>query len=540
MNKQTKKILAAALLAALCIAIPSATLAAKSSHSRIKLSKKELMDKIRGGWAGQVIGCTYGGPTEFRYNGRMIDQSVKIPWGDKDYIKQTMQRQPGLYDDVYMDLTFVECFDRFGVDAPTDSLAMAYALAKYPLWHANQAGRYNILHGVMPPESGHWRNNPHANDIDYQIEADYAGLMAPAMPNTASAISDRVGHIMNYGDGWYGGVYMGAMYSLAFTTDNVTQIVTEALKTIPAESKFHRAMSDVIVWYAANPDDWHTTWRLCQKKWSSIDLCPDGAQRDFNIDALINSAYVIIGLLYGEGDFGKTIDIATRCGQDSDCNPASAAGILGTAIGYDRIPDEWLAPLREAEDIKFAYTGSTLKDCYRMSFDHALQIIKQEGGKVNKKRVQIKSQEPEAVRFEESFPDLAAIGNINISKKLSDSHTIKNFFSGIVINGSAASSDKSYVARIEVSVDGKVDQIVEMPVDFTTRKLEIYYNFELRNTMHEIKLRWLNPTEGASVNIANAVFYGKRIAMAQGAAPTAPTILTAPTVSTVPQPRVVK
>ncbi|MCO7111845.1 ADP-ribosylglycohydrolase family protein [Bacteroides uniformis] len=46
-------------------------------------------------------------------------------------------------------------------------------------------------------------------------------------------------------------------------------------------------------------------------------------------------------MLYGEGDFTKTIDISTRAGQDSDCNPASAAGILGTMIGYSNIPEYW-------------------------------------------------------------------------------------------------------------------------------------------------------------------------------------------------------
>ena len=139
----------------------------------------------------------------------MIPDSENIPWNDPNYVATMMKRNPGLYDDIYMDLTFVEAFERQGIDVPVDSIAIAYANAGYHLWHANQAARYNILRGIMPPMSGHWHNNPHADDIDYQIEADYAGIMTPAMPNSASEISDRVGHIMNYGDGWYGGVYMG-------------------------------------------------------------------------------------------------------------------------------------------------------------------------------------------------------------------------------------------------------------------------------------------------------------------------------------------
>lgn len=33
----------------------------------VRLSKEVLLDKIKGGWAGQTIGCTYGSVTEFKY-----------------------------------------------------------------------------------------------------------------------------------------------------------------------------------------------------------------------------------------------------------------------------------------------------------------------------------------------------------------------------------------------------------------------------------------------------------------------------------------
>ena len=64
----------------------------------------------------------------------------------------------------------------------------------------------------------------------------------------------------------------------------------------------------------------------------------------------------LIGLLYGKGDFAKTVEITTRCGQDADCNPSSAAGILGTILGYNKIPDYWKQGLEGAEDLNFAYT----------------------------------------------------------------------------------------------------------------------------------------------------------------------------------------
>jgi len=235
-----------------------------SISEEISIPKAELMDKIKGGWAGQVIGCTYGGPTEFRFNGTMIQEYQPIPWYE-GYIKSWYDNAPGLYDDIYMDLTFVEVFENEGLDAPAQSHANAFANAEYMLWHANQAARYNILNGINPPESGYWTNNPHANDIDFQIEADFAGLMSPGMVNSATEICDKIGHIMNYGDGWYGGVYVAAMYSLAFVYHDVEYIVSEALKTIPEQSQFYQCVNDVINWYHQYPNDWKATWFEVEK-----------------------------------------------------------------------------------------------------------------------------------------------------------------------------------------------------------------------------------------------------------------------------------
>lgn len=512
MNYNPRHLLAA-LMTAAAIITPAICVTAQNNNEipkTITLTRAELMDKIKGGWAGQTIGVTYGGPTEFRYQGRTMGDEEKVAWGDIDYIKRSMTEWIGLYDDIYMDLTFVEVFEREGIDAPVESLADAFAHAAYPLWHANQAARYNILRGIKPPKSGHWRNNPHADDIDYQIEADYAGLMAPAMPNVASKISDKVGHIMNYGDGWYGGVYMGAMYSLAFISEDVEFIVTEALKTIPAKSKFYRCINDVIATYKAHPDDWRKAWQVCHERWDSDVACSDGALTSFNIDASINSAYVVIGLLYGEGDFGRTIDIAMRCGQDSDCNPASAGGILATAIGYNRIPAYWLDPLKRAEDIKFGYTSSSLNDTYRMSFSHALQLIERNGGKVDGDNITIKCQRPKAVRFEQSFPNLEPKERIAIEQRLTTQHSFDADCAGIVIRGNVNSDKADYVAQVEVEIDGKMVETSLMPSDSKVRKLEIFWDFTLNEGSHTITLRWLNPQEGASVWMKDALLLHKK------------------------------
>lgn len=479
----------------------------------VTFTKEQLTDKIKGGWAGQVIGVTYGAPTEFRYKGMMIPDSVSIEWGDPDYIKGWMEKFPGLYDDIYMDLTFVEVYERLGLDAPVDSMAAAFAHAGYNLWEANQTARYNILNGIMPPESGHWKNNPHADDIDFQIESDFAGLMSPGMPNTAAVFCDSIGHIMNYGDGWYGGVYMSAMYSLAFVCDSVETVVSEALKCIPEQSRYYQCISDVIATYNESPDDWKKAWQRCADYWDKTLCCPTGAYVPYNIDAALNSAYVVIGLLYGHGDFGRTIEIATRCGQDSDCNPASAGGILGTILGYENIPQEWLEPLKVAEDIDFAYTSSSLNDTYKMSFNQALKVIERNGGSVNGDAVTIKCQEPTAVKFEKSFDDLMPFSKNNYWKNITaEGLEIDVNGNGVVISGGVeGDSHNGYIAQIEVRIDGVPADTFMMPADFATRKYNIYWNYDLDGQPHKITLVLLNPNEANTVTVSDVLELKKNV-----------------------------
>jgi hypothetical protein len=482
------------------------------------ISKEDMMDKIKGGWAGQVIGCTYGGPTEFQYNGTMIQDYIPIEWNE-DLIEWWYTNAPGLYDDIYMDLTFVQVFDQEGLDAPALSHAKAFANAEYMLWHANQAARYNILNGIEPPASGHWKNNVHSEDLDFQIEADFAGLMSPGMVNSSSEVCDKVGHIMNYGDGWYGGVYVAAMYALSFYSNDIQFIVSEALRTIPEESLFFQCIHDVIIWHSMYPEDWRRTWFEVEKKWSSDIGCPQGVMQPFNIDAKINAAYIVIGMLYGEGDYGKTLDISTRCGQDSDCNPASAGGILGTIMGYDGIPAEWKQGLDRVEDMDFLYTTMSLNDTYEMGFNQALEMIEAGGGSVEGETITISLQEPEAVAFERNleghYPTRIDKRNWGgILFEINPDNTEYNFEfegKGFVLAGGAwklPGVEKDIVLELDVYMDGELLETSMMPTNYTIRKDDICWAFDLPEGDHKVKIVWTNPEKGYKVDVSKLVVYG--------------------------------
>ncbi|HBX44349.1 ADP-ribosylglycohydrolase family protein [Limibacterium fermenti] len=505
------------VLAAIFIAILlGAEVACSSTEKRNKnqripdtvtLTKETLKDKIKGGWAGKTIGCTYGGPVEFLYNGTMIQDYVPIIW-NKDRVKWYYDNFPGLYDDIYVNLTFVEVFERLGLEAPADSFAIAFAHAPYPLWHANQAARYNILQGLRPPESGHWLNNPHADDIDFQIEADFAGLMSPGMPNTASQITDKTGHIMNHGDGWYGGVFVAALYSLAFISDDMEFVVKEALKTIPPESSFYQCVNDAISWYEEFPDDWKRNWFECEKKWSSEIGCPDGVFVPFNIDAKINSAYVAIGLLYGKKDFFKTIDIAARCGQDSDCNAATVAGVLGTMIGYSQIPEKWKESLYEIEDRDFEYTDISLNDIYEIGFKHALLVVEQQEGKTDGDQVIINCQQPTAVAYEKSFEGHFPIEKKPVNQTISEGFSVNFEGIGIVLKGSVQCADANYIAQVEMYIDNVLAETAELPVSSSNaRRVDLFWQYQLPMGEHTLTFKWLNPRSDAQVTATEAIIY---------------------------------
>lgn len=472
-----------------------------------------LKDKIKGGWAGQTIGCTYGGPTEFKYKGAIIHDQTPIIWYD-DYAKETFALDPGLYDDVYMDLTFVEVIDKYGLDVHVDSFALAFANADYKLWHANQAARYNILNGIMPPESGHWLNNPHADDIDFQIEADFAGMMCPGMINTGTKICDKIGHIMNYGDGWYGGVFMSALYSLAFVSDDIPLVVSEALKTIPPKSKFRLCIEDVIRLHKQYPEDWRKCWFEIEKNHAFEIGCPEGVFNAFNIDATINAAYVVIGLLYGEGDFFKTMDIATRAGQDSDCNPASAAGILGVMYGYSGIPDYWKPAIDKVEDLDFPYTKISLNKIYDINLKNIKELVVKNGGKITDTEIVVNVQRPDETRWEQSFTGYFPSERRVINKEFYGEPIHFSFMgNGVVMMGNIKQVQKDenndYVALLEAYIDGEKVENFKMPFDYIKRKYDIFHHYQLKEEKHELIIKWLNPDPRYAIMVKDVVVYSE-------------------------------
>jgi len=341
------------------------------------LTLDEYRDRMVAAWVGQMAGVGWGGPTEFNFNGRIVPESDFPSW-KPELINQFEQ------DDLYVEMTFLKTLEDYGWDVSPRQAGIDFANSEYQLWHANKFGRRNLRQGIAPPDSGHPTFNGHADDIDYQIEADFSGIIAPGMPRLVMDLGEVFGRLMNYGDGLYGGVFVGAMYAEAFFQDSPRAVIEAGLRAIPDDSQYYECISDVLRWHSENPEQWEKTWELINQKYH---LNPEYrkascSKEDFNIDAKINGAYIVMGLLYGNGDPDKTIEIATRCGQDSDCNPSSAGGVLFTMIGMDKLPDKFISALNRNEI--FSHTAYNFDRLIAVCEKLAVDGVKRSGGRVEK------------------------------------------------------------------------------------------------------------------------------------------------------------
>ena len=335
-----------------------------------RLPVKEYRDKMKAGWIGQIIGVSWGAPTEGRY--QKIMPLDKMPPFTENLVNDAFGQ-----DDLYVEMTFLRTMEEYGYDVPIRQAGIDFANSGYPLWVANAAGRGNLRNGIAPPDSSHPKFHNCAGAIDYQIEADYAGLIAPGMPDVVIALGEKFGRLMNYGDGVYAGQFMGAMYAEAFFEKDVMKLIEAGLRAIPKECLYAGMVRDMIQWHQENPADWEKTWALAEKKYNQ--------DRTYNISTLDvkrEGAWVLMGLLYGQGDLDQTMIISCRCGFDSDCNPSSSGGILFTARGMADLPDRYYRKLDETKIFSHtAYNFPRLLDvCEKLARQGLVRV----GGRIEK------------------------------------------------------------------------------------------------------------------------------------------------------------
>ena len=374
------------------------------------ISIDDFRDRMEGAWIGQSAGVAYGWPTEFRWNGSIVPEEQMPTW-KPGLINETFNQ-----DDLYVEMSFVDVLDRMGVDVSTREAGIEFANSRYRLWCANSNARNNLRNGIAAPASSHPRFHPTTDDIDYQIEADFSGILAPGLPQAAVDLGETFGRIMNYGDGLYAGQFIGALYANAYFENDRVKVVERALEAIPAESRYAQMVRDMLAWHRADPKAWKLAWTNAVDRYFEKDTCKRVSTPRINVR--VNGAMVLLGFLWGEGDMDRTMYISTAGGFDSDCNPSSACGILGVMLGAKR-----LAKYAEGFDRtkKWEFTDYDSARLMEVSERLARKLVVKYGGRIERdaagtERLVI----PEVAVRPSAFFDSAAPGPVPANERLSD------------------------------------------------------------------------------------------------------------------------
>jgi ADP-ribosylglycohydrolase len=326
------------------------------------MSSAEYRRRMQGGWIGQIVGVGWALPTEFKFPSKIVPEAAVPEW-KPERIDQHFN------DDIFFNIGLLQLMKTAGLDAPRRAVALHWLNAG-----GRRAGNtaWRGRTGIAPPDLAHPHYGGKWSYANLHMFSDAPGLVSPGMPRRAAELIDRF--TMKSCATRYDGRFMAAMTAEAFFTTDLHALIESALRVVPRESQYAECIRDVVRWHKEDPQDWQATWRRIQTKYfddadylHGLDPGPGTA------DAKIHAAYAVLGMLYGEGDFEKSIVLTMRCGQDSDCSASNVGGILGVMLGADGIP----ARFTEKLDMKraFNHVGWNLAQVYEECEALTKQIV---------------------------------------------------------------------------------------------------------------------------------------------------------------------
>lgn len=200
----------------------------------------------------------------------------------------------------------------------------------------------NLTRGIPAPQSGSAATNGKllSDQIGGQIFIDTWGLIWPGRPDKAADYAQAAASVSHDGEGLNGARYIAACIALAFQEQDIGKIVELALKEIPTESLYTKVVEAVIAHHKAHPDDWESCLAMLHRDW--------GYDKYGGVCHIIpNAGVCVLAMLYGAGDFNRTVEIATMCSWDTDCNAGNVGTVLGVLTGLDGIAPHYRAPIND-------------------------------------------------------------------------------------------------------------------------------------------------------------------------------------------------
>ena len=310
----------------------------------------QYLEKVYAGFLGMNIGIRLGAPVEptiWTY-----DRIYKTYGDITGYVKE--YKNFAADDDANGPVFFLRALIDDAVDRPLEPQDVARAWLNYAregvgmFWwggygvSTEHTAFLNLKNGIEAPESGSIRRNGKviAEQIGGQIFIDTWGLVNPCDPGKAADCGEAAASVSHDGNGIYGARFMCAAISAAFACKNPRALVEAGLAQIPADCTYAAVTRAVMDFYDAHPVNWRDCFRMLFEEW--------GYDRYPGVCHIIpNAGVCIMALLYGEGRFDRTVEIATMAGWDTDCNAGNVGTIMGVACGIGGLPRRYLDPIND-------------------------------------------------------------------------------------------------------------------------------------------------------------------------------------------------
>ena len=306
-----------------------------------KIKSSVLEDKIYASWLGQIIGNIYGLPHECAY----IDEPgpENFPYGYGNNIN-TLKQNGGAYSDDDTDFEYIYLLkmEKYGIEPTYEKLTEAWMYhVTDKVWLANR-GALGLMHfGLTPPVTGMKEYNPHWFQIDPQLINEIWAVTAPGMINYAVSKSEWAAKITNDSWGVEPTMFYGALYSAAFFENDINKLIETATKYLPENGRFRKAVADAKDLYKKYPKD----WKKARQEFSDMYYHNEPEETRTVWNSILNGGCAILALLYGNGDFQLTLDLACAIGFDADNQTATLCGLFGVMNGTKGLPKDLLYPI---------------------------------------------------------------------------------------------------------------------------------------------------------------------------------------------------
>ncbi len=344
-----------------------------------------LYDHILGAWLGRCAGCCLGRPVE-GWPRERIERYLRLaqayPLDDYipllDPMPEDLAPRPGKLpamkghidgmapdDDMNYTILGLSYLEQYGPGFTTEDIANSWLerLPYHGVATAELQTYRNLVNGLRPPQAAAYRN-PYREWIGAQIRADAFGYTAPGWPEKAAEFAYRDAALSHVKNGIYGEMWVAAMLAAALAGADLNAVLQAGLAEIPARSRLAEAVQATIALRSAHPT-WQGAWEALMAAYGHYD-------RRHTIN---NAAIVLLGLLYGEMDLGRTICITVMSGLDTDCNGATAGSIVGAMLGAKGIPQRWIEPFHDRLlSFVVGYQENRLSDLAQRTLTMARQV----------------------------------------------------------------------------------------------------------------------------------------------------------------------